>query len=219
MADLSNWVVVFDLDDTLYYEDDYNYSGIVAVADQIEMLYGVNLKGQLLAVRSENGDVWGKACELLSLPDSVKESFHWMYRLHRPEIILSSDVSNVVADLVENTNQIVILTDGRSVSQRLKLEQLGLLSLPCYISEEYSSNKLDSLRFQKIMVDFSSEHYVYVGDNPAKDFVAPRQLGWKTICLRDHGRNIHNQSLAGLSDEQQPELFVDSLSEVFDLLC
>jgi len=219
MADLSNWVVVFDIDDTLYYEDDYNYSGIVTVADQIEVLYGVNLQDRLLAVRSENGDVWGKACELLSLPDSVKESFLWMYRLHRPEITMNSDVSNVVADLVEKVKQVVILTDGRSVSQRLKLEQLGLLSLPCYVSEEYSSSKPDRLRFQKIMADFSSEHYVYVGDNLVKDFVAPRQLGWKTICLRDQGRNIHNQSLVGLSDEQQPELFVDSLSEVADLLC
>jgi len=219
MADLSSWVVVFDLDDTLYYEEDYNYSGVVAVSEQIERLYGVNLQDQLLAVRSEKGDVWAKACELLALPESVKESFLWMYRLHRPKVALTSEISNVVQDLAVRVKQVAILTDGRSVSQRLKLEQLRLLSLPCYVSEDYSSNKPDSLRYQKIMADFPSSRYVYIGDNPAKDFIAPRQLGWKTICLRDQGRNIHNQSLSGLSDEQQSDLFIDSLSAVADLLC
>ena len=219
MADLSSWVVVFDLDDTLYYEDDYNYSGVIAVSEQIERLYGVNLQGQLLSVRSEKGDVLAKACELLALPESVKESFLWMYRLHYPKITLTPEISNAVQDLAVRVKQIAILTDGRSVSQRLKLEQLKLLSLPCYVSEDYSSSKPGNMRYQKIMADFPSGRYVYIGDNPAKDFIAPRRLGWKTICLRDQGRNIHNQSLSDLTDEQQPDLFIDSLSEVADFLC
>ena len=29
---------------------------------------------------------------------------------------------------------------------------------------------------------------IYVGDNPAKDFVTPRRLGWQTVRLRVHGQ-------------------------------
>ena len=40
--------------------------------------------------------------------------------------------------------------------------------------------------------EVGAEEYWYVGDNPAKDFVAPNSLGWKTIGVkvsrRVHGR-------------------------------
>ena len=34
---------------------------------------------------------------------------------------------------------------------------------------------------------------MYVGDNTEKDFFAPNQLGWKTVCILNDGRNIHQQ--------------------------
>lgn len=139
--DLSDWVVVFDLDDTLYQESDYNLSGIKAVADELEKLYRKNIKEQLLSVCEIKGDVWGRACELLALPVLVKESFLWMYRLHEPKIELYQNVADVLKEVAASAKQVAILTDGRSITQRLKLEALGLLEYPLYISEEYSSNK------------------------------------------------------------------------------
>lgn len=35
--------------------------------------------------------------------------------------------------------------------------------------------------------------FYYVGDNTEKDFLAPNDLGWTTVCLLDDGRNIHKQ--------------------------
>lgn len=37
------------------------------------------------------------------------------------------------------------------------------------------------------------QSFIYVGDNVKKDFITPNALGWKTICIKDDGRNIHSK--------------------------
>ena len=219
LLSLSDWVVVFDLDDTLYQEDDYNQSGVIAVSRELARLYGLDITQQLLTVREENGDVWSKACELLDLPESVKESLLWIYRMHQPQIALQSNVSELMASVSDIAKQVVILTDGRSIMQRKKLDALGLLQYPIYISEEYSSPKPNIERFERIMSDFYSLNYVYIADNPVKDFVGPNSLDWRTIGLRDSGRNIHPQVIGGLNDEYLPDVWVNELDEIVDQLC
>lgn len=219
MCELSDWVVVFDLDDTLYYEDDYSLSGVRAVASELSRLYKMDITDQLLDVRREQGDIWGHACELLSLPTTVKDSLLWMYRLHQPQIDLGHEVVKIVADLADKVQQVAILTDGRSVTQRLKLEALGLLEYPLYISEEYNSMKPKIDRFQVIMSDFPAEQYTYIADNPVKDFVSPNSLSWRTIGLSDNGRNVHPQNIDRLQDAYLPDVWVDKFDEIVDNLC
>jgi putative hydrolase of the HAD superfamily len=38
------------------------------------------------------------------------------------------------------------------------------------------------------------KRFVYIGDNPKKDFYWANRLGWTTIMLLDNGRNIHHQA-------------------------
>jgi len=219
MCELSGWVIVFDLDDTLYYEDEYNLSGVKAVANELSRLFERDITEQLLAIRQEQGDIWGRACELLSLPATVKDSFLWMYRLHQPQIDLSHEVVNVVTEVSEKARQVVILTDGRSITQRLKLEALGLLEYPLYISEEYNSTKPMVDRFQMVMSDFPAKQYAYIADNPVKDFVAPNSLGWKSIGVRDGGRNIHPQLVDDVAPECLPHIWVRGFSDIVQNLC
>ncbi|MBT4947152.1 MAG: HAD family hydrolase [Candidatus Marinimicrobia bacterium] len=218
LANLSDWMIVFDLDDTLYQEDDYSQSGVAAVARELESLYGMDLTEQLMLVREERGDVWGKACELLDLSTTVKESMLWMYRLHHPNIELESEVLSVVHKIASSAKQLVILTDGRSATQRMKLSALDLLGYPLYISEEYESNKPEEKRFKQIMKDYVADNYVYIADNPVKDFIAPNDLGWRTIGVRDVGRNIHQQNIDNLSDKHQPDFWVDKVAEAVECL-
>ena len=219
MSNLSDWVVVFDLDDTLYSEDDYNRSGVIAVTNELARLFNLDITEQLLSVREAKGDIWGRACELLSLPTTVKDSLLWMYRLHQPQIELDKKVVEVVADVSNKVQQVVTLTDGRSITQRLKLEALGLLKYPSYISEEYNSIKPMAERFQIIMSDFPAENYVYIADNPVKDFLGPNSLGWKTIGIRDSGSNIHPQGVDDVSAEYLPGVWVEQFSDVIENLC
>jgi putative hydrolase of the HAD superfamily len=211
MGDKFNTVVVFDLDDTLYKEIDYQSSGIDAVLLYLEGVYGKSvMTGFNRLELSVGGDWLSQICIRLNLPLSTKESLLWIYRLHRPTISLTLDVKNVLCELRKKSH-LALLTDGRSITQRQKINALGLNFLPVYISEEYESKKPSSLRFETIMRELPAERYFYVGDNLLKDFIAPNSLGWTSFCLRDDGNNIHPQKVAGLSASQLPKIWLDNL--------
>ena len=132
---LKDWVVVFDLDDTLISELDYQRSGIAAVETAICSIYVVPFDGRIQnALEKGVKDVWGWACEQLSLPFEVKTSFLWLYRLHQPMISLAPGVRAALDILSGSHANLAILTDGRSVTQRLKLTAVGLGSIPLFVS-------------------------------------------------------------------------------------
>lgn len=218
IPNLSETVVVFDLDDTLYSEDYYNESGVIAVCEELKRLYGTDIKKELLVARIAKVDIWEKACLLLALPLSVKESLIWLYRLHHPSINLDKVTLDVFHNIKKSAKHVAILTDGRSITQRQKLLTLGLLNFSLYISEEHSSEKPDLMRFEQLMNDLPAENYVYIGDNPKKDFIAPNKLGWQTIGLKGGGGNIHSQEVKGLPLRNLPNNWVGDISEVVDLI-
>lgn len=219
MHTFDDLVVVLDLDDTLYSEADYVLSGMRAVTATINAIYNSELTDELVeAYSTGHPDVWGLACSLLELPEKAKESFLWMYRLHTPEIALSPQVRDWLDALRQANAQFAIVTDGRSVSQRLKLASLGLADVPAYVSEEHDSEKPSPKRFQEIMRRWPGRRYVYIGDNPRKDFIAPNDLGWLTLGLVDKGNNIHPQH-ANQDERQAPRYWVDTLEDAMPHLC
>lgn len=217
---LSKAVVVFDLDDTLYPEADYVDSGVRHVCAQIKALYGLDLYHILSTALANDGatDWLAMACELAGLRSAVKESLLWMYRLHSPDIRISASCHSVLRRIQSSAGAIAILTDGRSITQRLKLDALGLSDLPVYISEDYDSNKPAPDRFMLIQEHFRAEHYIYVADNVEKDFVGCNALGWVGIGMRGNGRNVHPQVLDGRPRASLPFCWVNSWDELASLL-
>lgn len=212
-------VIVLDLDDTLYKEADYQRSGFEAVCNFIKHLNSRSIENEVAELlQAGESDVLTEICKLMGFSPTAKESLLWVYRLHEPDIQLSADVKQTIQQL-ETYFLLAILTDGRSISQRLKLKALGLSHLPVYISEEYGADKLSPVRFQQIMQDMSAERYVYVGDNPTKDFLIPNQLGWLTIGLKDNGHNIHSQVLDGLDPVMLPQVWIEKLQEIYTYVC
>lgn len=210
---------VFDLDDTLYSERDFFLSGMESVARTIRRTIGVDTNHLIKELFNDGeSDILEALCSHLSLPLSFKESLIWEYRLHCPNISLDPAVRIIINELKKNSAGVAILTDGRIITQRNKLNALGLLELPAYISEEYGVMKPDPTRFLEVVRDFKSQSYVYVGDNPRKDFVAPNALGWFTVGIRDNGRNIHSQDLTGLDDSYFPNVWLNSLLEIRGLI-
>jgi len=206
--------VVLDLDDTLYPEADYVASGARAVAHHLADLYGVDCEAALLKDAARGGDWLAKACELAGLPAAAKPSFLWLYRLHPPSIGLSADTQAALDLLRGRCRQLVILTDGRSVTQRLKLAALGMSDVPAYISEEWESEKPDPRRFEQVMRDWPAERYVYVGDNAAKDFIGPNRLGWLTLGVRLGPAALYANRPPDLAGDSQPAHWLGALSEV-----
>jgi putative hydrolase of the HAD superfamily len=210
--------LVIDLDDTLYPEVLYKYSGFNAVEEVLFSLFGIRLDESLLEISRVNSDVFGSVCEKYGLSLAVKSDLVNIYRYHNPSIKLSREVATFLEEARSRFKLMVILTDGRSVTQRLKLNSLGLLDLPVYISDEWSSVKPDTKRFVSIAKDFPfCENFCYVGDNIHKDFIAPNKLGWFSVGLRDKGENVHAQQLDGIPIENMPRIWIDCLSELLSI--
>jgi len=223
MPSKSNTVLVLDLDDTLYKEADYVRSGLNHVAELVRRMIGSSVLSELLQFRerSPDGDVLGFVCQAAGLPASVKESLLWAYRLHYPDIRLQPEIRQWLDKSQSEYCAIAILTDGRSVTQRIKLQTLGLENIPAYISEEWASTKPDQKRYVAIQERWQAKRYVYVGDNIVKDFLAPNRLHWTTVGLLDSGQNIHAQqsqssNLSSGTNEamSQPNIWVRSLLEI-----
>lgn len=218
--DLARTVVVFDLDDTLYSEADYVDSGVRYVCAQINSLCGIDCYEAIQTQRLQNANLdWlSLACELTGLKPSVKESLLWMYRLHLPEINLTENCSESLAKIKSKALAVAVLTDGRSVTQKLKLASLGLSHWPAYVSEDYGSAKPDPDRFQAIQKDFPADQYVYVADNVQKDFLGCNPLGWLGIGMRGNYRNVYSQSTQGFLEAALPACWVNSWDELTELL-
>ena len=211
---LNQFIVVFDLDDTLFSEKEYFFSGIAYVEDFISSLYNIQFNGEILkAYKSGVKDIWGWSCQKLGLPLETKESFIWIYRNHKPKINLFPGIVALFKKLNELNAKILILTDGRSVTQRLKIKALNLEDFPIYISEEYSSIKPSKKRFLSIQNNFKGFKFVYIGDNVNKDFIAPKDLNWLCIGADWCEEKIHTDLGNELS--VQPSIW---LKEPMDLL-
>lgn len=211
----ANIEYVFDLDDTLYKERDYSRSALTFAGNLIASLFGRNhARDELLALVSQGVALpldryWDKA----RLPHAAKAQIVAAMNAHIPDIALYPAASVVLTRLRLNDAGFSIVTDGRSITQRAKLRALNCLDAKYIsISDEVDLLKTDVRRFLDFMTKFPAERYVYVGDNPAKDFWAPNKLGWDTIMVLNSGENIHQQH--NVSMEFVAKRSINSLDEL-----
>lgn len=216
-------VVVFDLDDTLYKEIDFLKSAYQEIADYFRDTYGIyGIWGEMLKYYEEKKDVFQEIIDFYKRP--VEKGFLLdMYRIHKPNICLDVETKHVLDALHNMRNcEISIITDGRRVTQWNKIEALGLdmyqkEDLDFFISEEHGHSKPDPYAYKLIETFYPKYSYVYVGDNPEKDFKAPNELGWETICLLDDGRNIHKQNFK-MSKNYLPHHTIENIVELLDYI-
>ena len=114
-----------------------------------------------------------------------------------------------------------MLTDGRSIQQRNKIQSLGLDDYfsDIVISEEFGSEK-PAMENYLYFMDKSNKNntkYYYIGDNPPKDFISANKLGWITICLKDNGQNIHKQNFS-LRKEFIPDHIINNIEDILEII-
>lgn len=212
-------MVVFDLDDTLYKEHHYVLSGYDTVARRVAASAGLSPRRALARMLAAD-DAIAEAAAIGSITEKQAVA---IYRGHMPSISLSTDALALLTELHRRGVPMAIITDGRARAQRNKHLALGLRHfIPTsrlLISEETGAEKTEPLPFRRLMdMCPPGEPLVYIGDNPAKDFLHPRALGWRTIMLRDIlGENIHPQT-APPCPEAEAEAAVDYLAEAIPLL-
>ena len=197
-------VVVFDLDDTLYNELDYLKSAYKAIALFLDPLNWKSLYSKMFSLYRCEANVFEFLTNAYNLEIITLIS---MYRDHKPNILLFDGVSEVLDAIKSKNGKIGIITDGRSKTQRAKMESLGILSYvdKVVISEEIGSEKPNLANFKAIEDSLPGNTYYYIADNLKKDFIAANVLGWKSIALIDNGKNIHYTFHESLNLETLPD--------------
>ncbi len=180
-------VAVFDLDDTLYSEKEYEKSGYNAIAKAFpqikncaERMYEVSQKGgnSIDEVLKEEG----------MFSNETKERCLKIYRFHDPDISLYEGVREMLCQIKEKGIGLGMITDGRPEGQRAKIEALGLENIfdIITITDELGGityrkpNPAAYIRTKKFF-SVSYKEMAYIGDNIKKDFIAPVDLGMRSI--------------------------------------
>lgn len=210
--------VVFDLDDTLYLERDYVRSGFNALNNWVASNLGLadfGLRAWRAFERGDRGDIFEKTLleAGIAADKNIILTMVDLYRSHVPDIRLTADAENCLRAL-QGSVHLALVSDGSERSQRNKITALGLAAVFETIVLTSTLGTSFAKPHPKAFLDVekhfgeSVQHYVYVGDNPTKDFQGPHSLGWKTIRIR---RNC------GLYAHLEDHPFVKPDSEVADL--
>ena len=210
-------VVVFDLDDTLYKEVDFLKSAFREIADTIGHPEVYNF---MLKCYRDGENVFKTVIERYNLSYTVDQLLE-IYRNHKPDITLSTSTIATLNALKDRGVTMGLMTDGRTVTQRNKIEVLGLSRWigenDILISEEFGYGKPDIHCYKYFMNRYPEAVFSYVGDNLSKDFVTANRLGWNTICLLDDGRNIFKQDF-DIDESYLPKHKICSINEVLSLI-
>lgn len=209
-------VVCFDLDDTLYKEIDFVESAYreIAVSEKRP-----DLLSKMMGWQKNGDNVFLQFNKVIGKETLISEYLK-LYRSHYPTISLSAGVEDTLNELKLRGITFGLITDGRSISQRNKIKALGLErwfdNENIIISEETNFEKTEEPNFRYFVKMYQGAEFTYVGDNPKKDFIVPNRLGWKTVMLKDDGRNIHKQEAVPV--ENLPQITITGIEEILDFI-
>lgn len=215
-------VLVFDLDDTLYPELTFVYSGFRAVSRYLSPIIHLSeeeifqgLKQELVIQRTMvfNRFLAKHGKETKKLVNNCLS----IYRLHEPKIELYPEA---VACLTRyKALPLYVVTDGNKIVQKRKFIALGLASMVrrCFCTYQYGlhRSKPSPYCFERIcqLEKVQPDQVVYIADNPAKDFVGIKPLGFHTVRVLT---GAHKDVRVGSSFEAQFQ--IKDLSQLDQLL-
>jgi putative hydrolase of the HAD superfamily len=194
--------IVFDVDDTLYLEQDYVESGFRAVGRWFQQTHGVEGFGKrcwehfLAGTRRQTFNLVLAELGFEVTPATIKALVN-AYREHDPEIELLPDSRATLVSLAPKF-RLAVLTGGPPESQQRKVDALGVdrWCEPILFSGQWGEayDKPHARAFEALerRTGNHGAECVYVSDNPIKDFVAPRALGWGVARIRREG-GLHYQ--------------------------
>ncbi|MBX7483385.1 HAD family hydrolase [Qipengyuania qiaonensis] len=216
-------VLVFDLDDTLYLERDFAFSGFAAVERHLRVLHGdavVPGTCRTLFEHGVRGEIFNRALERFGIASDANTiaTLVEVYRGHTPRIRPCPDTARFLS---ADSRRRAIITDGPAAMQRAKIDALGIadqFDLVIPTGElPHGMGKPHPRAFEQVMA-WSGETgaaHVYIADNPMKDFIAPRALGWRTVQIDRVGR-VHSPEPQ--SSDHAAEMRIGSLDELASVL-
>ncbi len=185
--------VLFDLDDTLYRELDFVESAFREVAGTLAQCAGLPVPQAHAAladarVRFGRDRTINRAVEALGLAPALVPPLVRVYRSHAPASLqLHSDARRALDRLAAQGIRLGLVTDGDPDVQRSKARALGLerwLGAMRFSWDEGAERQKPHARaFLPALeaLGLAGDEAIYIGDNPAKDFVGARALGMYTV--------------------------------------
>lgn len=217
-------LLIFDLDDTLYPEIEFVKSGYKKVAEFIEMGLGINsdyiFRLMLEKFNEDRKFVFDRLLkDLGSYNDDYVRRLIDIYRSHRPDIDLYDDAKKVLP-LLKDKFHLGLITDGYPITQKLKVEALGIEKYFEKIIYTWEKGKnyskpsvnpfIDMLRY----FSYTPKEAIYIGDNVEKDFKGPKETGILTIKVLRNG--IYKNTIPP-DDSYEPDITINSLLDLLDL--
>lgn len=214
-------IFIFDLDDVLYNELTYVRSGFKVVSKYLSKHYSLSEKdifnSMIAFLEQSRTRVFNKTLDQYGILTKVKvQQCLSIYRSHKPDIKLDKDAAFTINKLRNYPKYIV--TDGNKLVQSNKIKALGLQKTIkySYITHRYGLQhaKPSPYCFLKIIQseNISPKEAVYIGDNPQKDFIGIKPLGFKTIrLLQGPYKELK------LDNRYEADFNINSLKEILDI--
>lgn len=224
---MSRLRVAFDLDDTLYPERQFALCGFRACGEWAKAQFGVDGLAEEMTRLLDTG-MLGKLFKMVlesHVPDHRPEhlvALREAYRGAAAELSLFDDAHWALEHYAAK-GPLGLITDGTHTVQRKKVTALALeprfheIVYTDALGEDRAYFKPHPMAFERVAaaIGVPGDRFVYVGDNPVKDFVAPNAMGWTTVqVVRDGG--IHD--VTKVIDGGAPQHRIRSLSELPDIL-
>lgn len=214
--------VIFDLDDTLISEREFAFSGFRAVAETFVEQLGepqpAAARMRALYQTADRGRVFNVLCEEHGLPAdpaTIQEMIN-VYRCHPADIQLLPDAAAALLRL-RPKYRLGVISDGPLFMQDAKAaavdleEYVDAIALTDHWGREFWKPHPRSFEWMAWQLQQPHDACVYVADNPEKDFIAPRALGWLTVQVkRPDGAYVRNAAAPG----GEPHAVIDSLDEL-----
>jgi putative hydrolase of the HAD superfamily len=225
--------LVFDLDDTLYAEREFALSGFRAAADMAERAFELERGAAPALARHmtellDSGHLGRSFTIALAAakPDHTPEqlaAFVAAYREHKPDITLFDD-ARVALERHGTAGTLGLITDGTHAVQKSKVSALGIAGYFRSIvytgaigGREMSKPHPRAFEVARDALGKPGDRFVYIGDNPSKDFQAPNAMGWTTIMIqRPNVPRIHAN--AATIQGGTPHHVIASLDSLPDIL-
>lgn len=191
------WVIGFDLDDTLISEKDYAFSGFHAAGVVFQKMTGcpdlaATCRQQWQAGVREN--LFDRSVEMLGIPAErdLITSLVTAYRNHCPGLVSFPDVIPLLLALraSPSVSGVALLSDGWLHGQQAKLAAAGLrefFDLIVFTDQWgrafWKPHPRGYLAIESLS-GVEKSHFMYVADNPHKDFDTPATRGWVTVRIQ-----------------------------------
>ncbi|MBQ4838271.1 HAD family hydrolase [Pseudoalteromonas luteoviolacea] len=219
-------LVIFDLDDTIYAEQQYNLACYRAAADKFHEDFKVDIYPYIFQEFSQGNyrDLFSLAIQEVGVEcseDYIRNELVSTYRSYQPELTPYDGFERHISNL-RDKYALAIITDGPLDIQKAKIKALGISKYFDVIlcSSELGSDvrKPSAQPYEYVLNKLGMSHKdsVYIGDNKKKDFVYPNSSGMHSIHILN---KVENDNLIyGRQEGESAQHYCESYEELVVLL-